>query len=215
MIADKFQPGNFRRYLVHRLMNTGWAYVNLNRPDLEDLSKRLGVQLDVLLDAHARAADERRKRGLRVSTGQLTTQNRVHYPQLKVVFCKPVWDAWLEECERRGVQSSTLLRSLVHAYLLGGWEPEVLVAKGWWWQGKLVRAEWTALEHNSPLRERTLVTTGAKLAFGLRCTCANVHYVVMLRGLVLHLLAGKLPELRMVDARTMWDDPEKYNAPKR
>lgn len=203
---------SFRNWLIDRVMTTTYVrYVRLSDEKIAKFAKKLGVQTDVLVEARVRYVDECLSSGMQPAMGIKVRGSR-HY-QIKVPMPEPVFVAWKDYAERRGVDSQALLRSVLHHYLLGSAEPEHLLQR-WVWKGRTLQVDERAWEKEHkggyPFRERALITNGARRALKRRAERKGASVAALMRGMVLDVLAGKHPRVKIIDARTMYDDEERY-----
>lgn len=194
------------------LLATKWPSTDFTKPgERARVSALLGVTEDVLQEAADICANERRKKGLRTTTG--VKRREASHPQLELDFPEVVYDDWLTWVELQASNSNALIRGVLHEYLLNDWEPEWL-GSAWQYKGKnyvLGKSAWEAKHHRAwPYRERTFVTAGAKEALTYRANLQNVSATAIVRGLVLEALAGRIAYVRPMDARALYDDPMRY-----
>lgn len=205
----------FRNWIADRLQGTDFVSRPLKDSDVNALARDIGVQPDVLLAARVKWQLTRATEGSAERRGQKVAGSK-HY-QLEVRFPEEVHKEWLELAASRSVGGSVLLRSIVHAYLRGTYEPPQLV-KYWHWRGKTLRMGQNKYEQDGhgkwPWRERALVTLGSKRALKIRSQLRGVGVETMARALILATMAGKFAQrgqLELVDAASMWDDETRYN----
>jgi hypothetical protein len=206
------QQGSFRLRVVEMLLATAAVRAVVKDDQIDDLAKRYGVDPETLIEARIQYRTHRKKQGLQMPMGQKRTGTR-HY-QLKCSMPEPIFKAWKSECEFRGIESSAVMRSLIHGYLLGSYEPTNVV-RGWRWRGKRYTCqEWTYERKGKrggwPYRERSLITMGAKRALFLRAEARGTTVISITRALVLEFIDGKHQSLRVIDAQTMYDDVSRY-----
>jgi hypothetical protein len=115
--------------------------------------------------------------------------------------------AWNEECEFRGVDGSALLRSLIHAYLMSDREPEQVLGY-WLYKGRTYRLP---KGNRNKFAEKALITNGSWRALLRRCQRRGCSASAMMRALVLEVLAGEHRAVQLIDARTMFDDEDRYH----
>lgn len=203
----------FRDWLIERLL----ASIHVREPARSDAEIRvramaLGIQPDLLTEARVRFVEQSKALGVQPPLGRKKAKSE-HY-QIKCVMPKTLFERWIVHCEERGVQGSALLRSLIHGYLLGSQEPSQLTIY-WVWQGRRLSAPERGWERGKvggayPYRERALITQGARRALARRAAAIGCSYSAVVRGLVTDTLLGKHPNVRLVDARTMYDDENRY-----
>ena len=195
-------------------MGTHYATDTLPDERLDEVAEEMGVQPDVLVEARLNALQERISGGRQPSLGQKRARSK-HY-QFELLMPEAIHGAWKNEAERRGLDGSALLRSMVHAYLLGSWEPPA-VTKRWIWRGvgyDVKPGKWKQV-HGSryPFRERALITNAARRALTRRGSRMGARPSSVLRSLVLAAIEGTWAApgtIAIVDAAGMYDDEDRY-----
>lgn len=189
----------FREWLLLRLRNTAYAQQGYGKGEsLEEVAVRIGVQPDLLREAQAEVMLERKAQG-----HMLLRRNA---RQIDLFMPPVVFEAWKAECESRGVEGSTLLRSSIHHYLLGTWEPQDLIPY-WRFQGKRYRCG----RHKSAFpRERAEITTGAWRALCRRGDQMGASAAMVIRGIVHDILGGGFRTIALVPTGNLYDDEERY-----
>jgi len=209
----------FRKWLVERVAASRWGVVSASDDDVEVMAREIGVQPDVLLEARVQALRERVRAGRVQPMGDKKAHSQ-HY-QFELLMPEEVFRAWKHEAQRRGVDGSALLRSLIHSYLLGTWQPTE-VPKRWVWCGRgytVVPREWKAA-HGSryPFRERCLIPPGAQRALVRRGRELGTTPSAIVRALVLNAIDGLWAgpgTITIVDCTGMYDDEDRYFHPNR
>ena len=202
----------FRRWLVGRVGATRWSDAGRSLPMAKRTARQLGLHWSVLVDAYAKKAAQRRAAGLQETLGRKRAGTPHH--QIEMTMPKEVFDSWHTRCELLGLESSAVLRSLLHAYLLGPQEPEP--RSRWLVHGKWVSVPTKLVRPGGkdgppwPYREKALITRGARMALRRRADRMNVSTWSIMRGLIVDFTSGKIRDVAPVDARTMWDDPDRY-----
>jgi len=200
----------FRSWLFARLLGTRYATVRLDDSEIDAVAKKIGVDPDLLLEVRAQALITLHSRGLspplsnsgRRKKALDDALQRIH--QFQIWFPRVVFQAWRAECEIRAVHPTTFLRSLIHFYLLGSWEPEPV--KHWAWEGKLYR-----FYKNERVSERAVITHGAKRALMRRASLRGTQATNIVRALILGAMRGEQQGLPLVTAGMMFDDESRYN----
>lgn len=199
---------SFRAWLVEKVLGTKYARMAILDEQIDKVAERVGVQPDVLLEARALARIRDAERGVMGAprfTSELQARHRrlyeYHLPMPKVIH-----DEWKEECAFRVVESSTLLRSLIHHYLSTSYEPAETV-RGWRRDGVRLLVP-KAVEHEN--LERATVTQGAKRALHIRAQRRGATSIAVVRALVLETLAGGFRGLPLVETKRMYDDEKRY-----
>lgn len=201
----------FRERLIELIIATNYVRDVIADDQIDAAAKTMGVDPDVLIEARVRYRIQRKLDGFQPPLGRKKRGTR-HY-QLKLSMPKEIFYLWKQEAELRGIESSALMRSLVHSYLLGSYEPKQLTAR-WYWRGKRWRVaerEWEKTRGQGyPFRERALITLGANRALSVRAARRGHVQSAIVRALVLELLDGKHEGLTIIDAQTMYDDETRY-----
>jgi hypothetical protein len=202
----------FRAWLISRLADTGYALRVCTDEERVVLAAQLGVEPAVLLAAH-QERQRRRAEAARTLVRKGSGGTDSDHPQVEVNMPSDVWEAWHDACDQAAITSSTMLRSIVHAYLQGDWEPEHL-SRHWVLRGKVYEVAERRYHRETgkkwPYRERALITKGANLALARRAERKGVSKHAVLRGLILEVVAGRLASVRPIDATNMWNDAARY-----
>lgn len=201
------ETDRFRAWLARRLLGTSYATIRIADSEIDGIAKRLGIDPDLLLEVRAKALLDLHERGLArplSNRHEARAQAERALYQLKVWTPRDVRDAWNEECVRRGVQGPTLLRSVIHAYLLGGREPDP--APSWVLRGRLVPDD-----RSTKLDERAVISHGAKHALMRRAAVRNTKSMRIVRALMMEVLRGEHMGVPLVSAGMMFEDETRYN----
>lgn len=194
----------FRKWLVSRVEETACVSLPLDTDEeLERHAQQLGVQPDVLAEARANV----RMRLAQHGVPPHGTNDYDHPMTMQLCFAKEPWEAWQRHIAAWGVTGATLLRSLIHLYLQGTYEPEPVLSC-WIWEGRRV-----AVVRGGRCREKTIISPGARAALNHRAALRGCSMMAILRGLVLDNMAGKFGQrgfLKLVDTRQMYGDKERY-----
>jgi len=200
--SDHVAGPSFREWLATRLAATTYATREIPDEKIDAVASSIGVQVDLLLEVRAEARIRQRKRGLPF---RRALQAQLFMPDV-------IFRAWQEETEFRGVDGSVLLRSLIHAYLLDGREPENLLDH-WLWNGQTYRVDYEGVRHRTAKREQAKIPVGAWRALKLRATRLGVSRATIMRSLVLETLQGEHRTVRLVQPGIMFDDETRYYMP--
>lgn len=204
MTAKRDDGAAFRDWLIDRLRGTRWATEPLSPARARKVAKVLGVQYDLLMEVRADTLIARAREGFRPGGRQeeRTTKIKISYPaEIKAEF--------EEYCESRALTPSSLMRSVLHAYLRGSYEPLQSRSHTWIWKGKAYRFKATYnYKHCTQLR----VPHGAKRALQIRARGLGTTPHAIMRALVLETMEGKFgqADLQIVDTLAMYDDETKY-----
>lgn len=195
---------NFRKQTIERLCATAYVSMDIADSRLDEIAERIGVQPDVLVEARVR----HRIGAKALGRSRFTERERVALSMPEVV-----WNAWLLEVEDRGVERETLLRSVIHAYLLSSYEPPEVIW-GWRFDGKLLHTNHRNWEIKNkkrwPWMQTAKMPPGAMRALELRGKARGSGATAIARALVLEIMAGRWRDVRLVDQRVMSDDERQY-----
>lgn len=196
----------FRTWLVSRLarIESAMRWTITDDRQLRRYAKKLGVQPSVLAEARQLA-------------GRQASIRREMY-QFEIRMPKEVFDAWRTLCQVRGLTPPSLLRGLIHTYLLGEREPEWLrhrlapaqhrygtgkQSAKWYYRGQLYS--------NTPnCSEKARVTHGVRRALAQRAGVLRLAASDIVRALMLDLLHGKLRRVPVVHYDSLYEDESSY-----
>lgn len=199
---------SFREYVIEKLLATPHVVREIPDDKIEEEAAKIGVHANALIEARVIYKERRTatRRGAAMGVKRAGTR---HY-QIKLTMPDAVYQEWLRHAEQRGVDESALLRSLLHAYLLGSYEPETVLGY-WFWNGQTHRLP--KGKDKNKHRARAMITLGARRALIRRAQRRNVASMALLRALVLEAFEGNFGRpglLPLIDARSMYDDEHRY-----
>lgn len=197
----------FRAWLVKQLTISRWS-APLQISDA-DLARHLGVTVSVLREARSKREGELKRRG---KGGVVRGRRRYighDYAQVDLWMPKEVHRDWLELCAALRVESGTVLRSLIHHFLLTPKRPTV-TAERWYYRGRTLTAG-----RNSRFLVRTRVTRGAQVALDTHADLWNVKPMGVARGIVTDFLEGRTMKIKMVAFDALWGDADRYLHPEK
>jgi hypothetical protein len=195
----------FRRWLSNRLLGTEFASIPIADDKIDEVAKKIGVDPDLLVEVRMRARVLRATDGVQDPMGVMRKGTR-HVQQI-LPMPEEIHKAWREECDFRGVDGSALMRSLIHAYLLGKEEP-TQVLRQWVYRGKTYKLP--DRNNRYKFRERCMIPHGAKRALMRRAHRRGSTISALMRALVLEAMAGKHRTLTLIESRSMYDDEDRY-----
>lgn len=201
----------FRDWLVRQLEVTRWSASK--GTSLSELASELGVTLPVLEEAIARRelALARSGKPRRSHSKRLTA--RSDYAIVRLTMPNAVYADWKEYVRVLKTSPSTLLRSLLHGFLLDPARPTTTTS-AWHYRGGVYRLESSALR-----RKRqgavTRITRGAQIALDHYADLWNVPPTYVARGLITDLLEGRHLRLKIVSYPELWGDPDRYLHPEK
>lgn len=189
--------------------------LGINDTEVDAIAERMGILPDVLLEARIMARSRRIEAGRAAPAGRKRAKSS-HY-QFELLFPPDVFEQWKQESENRGVLGSVLMRSLVHAYLSGTFEPDT-ISRHWEYRGivyQLPHVHNWAKEHGRryPYRERTLIPNGARRALNHRANRLGVEPSILVKSLILLMMNNRWAHpgtIAMIDAANMYDDENRY-----
>lgn len=202
---------SFRKWLAERLLETKWATAPIGDDQIDAVAERLGVSPDLLLEVRTEARIRAVQAGRQQPVSRDVQARHRRLYQFHIFIPHPLRALWVEECDRRGVESATVLRSLIHEYLLGEWEPEH-VLRGWHYAGRHYPLSKARRAVDAYL-ERATITQGARRALHRRAALTGTSAMAICRGLILEVLAGRHRSIRYVEQKAMFDDENRYRAP--
>lgn len=125
-------PLGLRQHLIETISYTGYATKNRN---IEKVSEALGVFPELIIEARALA--QHRKRIAKENRQNVIPKKHLQFQTYKMdlKFPEEFYNLWLNYCEQRKIKSGVFIISVLHAYLLGTFEPECLLARHWYVNG--------------------------------------------------------------------------------
>jgi hypothetical protein len=182
--------------------------MGLDDEDVDRIAKQIGVDPDLLLEVRVRARIERHSIGLKSAAlaKEKLVGIRQRVAQINVFMPATVHEAWKIECDFRGIDSTLLIRSMLHEYLLGEREPAPMVA--WVWRDQAYRMGDQAkrMQHV----ERAAVPHGARRALARRAERLGVPSLAIIRALIVEALDGGHRHVPLVESSMMFDDETRY-----
>ena len=188
---------SFREWLRDRLRHTPWATIAIADERIEAVAEQLGLAPDLLVEVRAEAKLEKHARGL-------PPARRLY--QFHLFLPAVIHRAWRDECKFRGIESGTLLRSLISDYLLGSREPMPL--RHWMYQGRTYRMGDAQKRAQGLLR--ATIPQGARRALVYRASVVGAKPTSVARALVLEALQGLHRGIALIEAQSMYDDERRY-----
>lgn len=208
MKSDQAYIWSFREWLIRQLLLTRWSAPS----DFthEELSRHLGVTVDVIEEARRRRELEIAQRGKPRHRGRKAALGlRSDHAIMRVSMPEPmrnIWHAWLRTLR---VSTGALLRSLIHHFLLTGQRP-VTTSRSWHYKGAVYKI---TIDVGKKLE--TKITRGAETALDHYADLWGVTATAILRGLVVDLLEGRVQKLKVIAYTELWGDPDRYLHPEK
>lgn len=213
----KFERGpgsTFREWLVLKVSQSRWA-VYLDDTD-EAVARRIGVQLDVLVDArklHAeRIAKERLPEGQKLGQRTLFGPSSARARHKLVIELPELINAEYDaRCHRQLIDSSIAFRSILHRILQSPTQPLWLSERrknGWVFRGQWLSAKYIRRER---FRVMTTLSDGADLAIRTRAEKTHTSVRSICRWAICLFVADQLERLQIVTSvHAMYKRPEDY-----
>lgn len=211
MAKGKPQRPTFREWLINKVMLSKWV-TYLGDTD-ETLSARLGIRVDVLLEARARLHAELKRKGLKMrelGSQREYMRQEADYGVFFVQLPKAVHDDLMVVVNARNQSSSSVLRSLIYAILTQPGVPSRIMRQ-WEYRGQVHRDERVREKRR---QMRTKVSRGADQALLQMARNANVTPTTLVRSAIIDLLEGRLRKLAVITLAAMPHDYRKYEGKK-
>ena len=185
----------FRERLLRLLIEGRWA--GKEGETHEETAYRLGVIPEVLAEAIRLRAAENKTKG-QPPTGE--------YAVVEVTMPPKIDKHWRAICGVRREPSSTVLRSLIHHFLMSGGRPEK-TGSAWVYEGERFK-----IGARGRKQAKTRITLGAQGALDHYARKWNVTCTGIVRGLIAGVLeARRLPDgMRLVAFGGLWGDTARY-----
>jgi hypothetical protein len=179
-------PPTFRQSLLALLKEGRWPEISGESP--RQLAKRLGVTVEVLEQANRELAAERKQHGaLPRQVGQ-RAHHREEYAIVEVTMPHRVYWDWMAVCGAKRMKPATVLRGLIHVFLLTGDRPRT-TGGTWLHRGEVFRIKPTDRGH-----AKARVPPAAKAALNHYADLWNVDVTGIVRGIIIDMFeAGPLP----------------------
>ncbi len=205
---EELSRGGLRERLVEVISYSGYATRELK--NLEAAAAKLGVLPEMILEARM-LAEHRKKVMLENRHGNLKLAKRhrkFEVYTLDLEMPDAVYKLWMQHCEVRKITETTLLLSILHAYLLGSYEPPVETR------------HWTVFGEVHPkskiissVRVRFNISYGMRMALVARAKSVGINPKVILRALVSKTMEGEFCRpgtFETIKRARVFSDPEAY-----
>jgi len=190
----------FKNWLIVQLQRTRW--VKLKEPP-ERTAERLGVTLEVLLEAQRQYAEN-------VKRGQLGFRLAAESTEVFIKAPEFLYGAWTERCKDMKLECAPVLRTLIHELLLSRYNPPKCYDREWVVLGKRYPMRVPA-NKAWPWRLRTFISRGAKSALRIRADRARVTETALMRSQVIEFLEGNIRRMpHVITPEQMHMTAEKY-----
>jgi len=199
----------FRDWLVKQLTLSRWSAPR-GMP-IPELCIELGVQESVLLEAIAIREQEIRKRGKAVPSSVRSRRRHVDhdFTIVQVTLPKKANEDWVLLCKALRVQRGTVLRSLLHRFLLDPKRPQV-TATAWVYRGEVIH-----VPRVPQLIARARLTRGAQVALDWHADRWGISPTALTRGILIDFLEGRTARLKIIGFGELWGDPDRYLYPEK
>jgi hypothetical protein len=208
-MADEGES-RFRRWLIDKVKRARW--VTYTADTVDAVARRIGVQPDVITQAQAELAAERRAEGKMPTVLGTGRTQRLKKRQIDIDMPKDVHHDWLLYCKTRALPGSVVIRSLIQTLLSGPENPQWL-GRQWRYRGRILRLTGYKeyITRGWPHNVKTDVSEGAARALTLRARSLGCTLAALVRGAVIDLLEGRTKRLNIVNSPdAMWDDETRY-----
>lgn len=196
----------FRKWLVGKCLETQnlarVCCVAIYKKRIDEVAEQSGLHPSVVEEVGREYARRVVASGRPVPTGSKTS--RARYPQLELKLPAEAYDAFLELADRLHMRPTTLLRSLVHEYLLGAEEPLHRDPR-WVLDGKVI-------DGSRGKRMSPGATHGALAALTTRAARLGLTQHDLLRCLVVDALAGRRIARTPIHRAAMFEDVSRYRS---
>jgi len=176
-------PPTFRQSLLALLKERRWRVISGESP--RELAKRLGVTVEVLEQANRELAADREQQGaLPRQIGQ-RAHHRGDYAIAGVTMPDRVYRDWKALCAAKKMKPATVLRGLIHLFLLTGARPRT-TGGTWLYRGELFTIKPTDRES-----AKTRVPPAAKAALNQYADLWRVDVTGIVRGIITDMLEAR------------------------
>lgn len=141
--------------------------------------------------------------------------NRKHI-YIYVPVPKELWPKWEIACHAHGISSHMLMRSIVHHYLQGSWEPPYF--DRWRVDGKAVKTMELVFHHYNyekwPEAICMGITRAAHQALSIRAKQRDMTFASLTRAIALAAMDGSWAQpgsIEIVNTRNMFYDVDRYH----
>jgi hypothetical protein len=204
MSRNHADRAKFREWLLKLLKQGRWPAMAGESDQAH--ARRLGVTLEILEQATRERNEELKQQGKPSRKLGSRTRCNDDYAILEVTMPDQVYEHWRAFCKRFRVTRSTVLRSLIHHFLITKIRPRTT---GTTW---LHRGQYHGIKPKGRRHAKTRVTLAAQIALDHIADLLNVTATGIIRGLIADTLErGALPNgCVLVSCSALWRDPAEY-----
>jgi hypothetical protein len=179
-------PPTFRESLLALLKERRWP--EISGESQRELAKRLCVTVEILEQANRELAAEREQQGARPRQVGQRAHHREDYAVVEVTMPHRVYWDWKAVCAAKRMRPATVLRGLIHLFLLTGARPRTT---GSTW---LHREEQFSIKPTGRGHAKARVPPVAKAVLNHYADLWNVDVTGIVRGIIIDMFeAGPLP----------------------
>jgi hypothetical protein len=197
---------SLREHIIELISHSGYGVKTSD--NVVEIAHSIGVLPETLIEAQARRKERVVDAGVERKIGKRNASYQ--YYCIAVTFSAQAKEDFVSYCEKRRITPPNMIRSVIHAYLQGSYEPEI--------SGKHF-SSYTGRKNNSKPGGtlKTNLTHGAKIALRSRATMHRVSNNNLVRALLQEVMDGKIfrpGNLRVVGRSQMFADASMYYVPR-
>lgn len=196
---------SLREHIIELISHSGYGVKTFGDRTAE-VAHEIGVLPETLLEAQARRKERIVDAGVERKIGRRNSS--YHYYCITTTFSAQAKEDFLAFCTRRSITPANMIRSVIHAYLQGSYEPEIAGKHFSNYAGNVGGKPGGTLKSN--------ITHGAKIALRSRATMHKVSNNNLVRALLQETMDGKIctpGALRVVGRSQMFSDASMYYVP--
>ena len=196
---------SLREHIIELISHRGYGIKTSD--NVAEVAHSLGVLPEILLEAQARRKERVVDAGVERKIGKRNSSYQ--YYCIVVTFSAQAKEDFIRYCEKRAITPPNMIRSIIHAYLQGTYEPEIAGKHFPTYKGpKGDSKPGGTLKSN--------ITHGAKMALRSRATMHKVSNNNLVRALLQETMDGKIfrpGNLKIVGRSQMFSDASQYYVP--
>lgn len=195
---------SIKEHIIELLCHSGYGVKTGNTLAV---AKSIGVLPETLLEAQARRKERIVDAGVERKIGKRNASYK--YYTIAVTFSSEALEEFNYYCSLRKVTTATMIRSMLHAYLKGTYEPTIA--------GKHFRSYSGRKFHSKPGGViKVNITHAAKITLRQRATAHRVSNNNLVRALIQEVMDGKICRagtFEIVGRSQMYSDTSQYWVP--